>query len=367
MAAQGVEIDLLTYGEGSDVDVEGVRIVRTPRFRILGSVRAGPSLLKLWLDVFILVWCVALLLRRRYAFVHAHEESVFFLTLLRPLFGFKLIYDMHSSLPQQLENFAFTRSRALIGLFRWFEDRALRTSDVVITICPSLQEHALARMPDGQKHILIENSLFDEVRLVIGSASHGPPTRALTDWRASLEGCRTVAYAGTFERYQGLDLLIEAFARIRETCPDVRLLLIGGTTSQVEELRALSRRLGVDAETLFTSRLPQEVARSLMRSAAVVVSPRSAGTNTPLKIYEILAGDVPLVATRIPSHTQILDESVCFLAEPTSAGLASALRAALDEPADAAERVSAARELYRRAYSRDAYHAKIRRVLEVVR
>ena len=37
---------------------------------------------------------------------------------LKPLFRFRLIYDMHSSLPQQLTNFEFTKSRLLIGVFR---------------------------------------------------------------------------------------------------------------------------------------------------------------------------------------------------------------------------------------------------------
>ena len=64
----------------------------------------------------------------------------------------------------------------------------------------------------------------------------------------------------------------------------------------------------------------------------VVVSPRSRGTNTPLKIYEILASGIPLVATRIESHTQVLSRAICFLADPEPAALARAIESALAAP-----------------------------------
>ena len=52
-AELGAEIDFLTYGQGEDVDIPGVRIMRTPKLGFLGPVRIGPSLLKLVHDFFI--------------------------------------------------------------------------------------------------------------------------------------------------------------------------------------------------------------------------------------------------------------------------------------------------------------------------
>ncbi|MBA2565026.1 MAG: glycosyltransferase, partial [Gemmatimonadetes bacterium] len=135
-AEQGVQVDLLTYGEGQDVDIPGVRIIRIPRIPFLSPVPIGPSGKKFFLDGLMLLWTLALLVTHRYDFVQAHEESVFFSRLLKPLFRFKLLYDMHSSLPQQLTNFNFTRSRRLIGLFERLESEALASADAVITICP---------------------------------------------------------------------------------------------------------------------------------------------------------------------------------------------------------------------------------------
>ena len=47
-AELGVEIDLLTYGQGRDVDIPGVRIIRIPDFAFLGTVKVGPSMLKIF-------------------------------------------------------------------------------------------------------------------------------------------------------------------------------------------------------------------------------------------------------------------------------------------------------------------------------
>ena len=133
-----VKVDLLTYGEGEDVDIPGIRILRIPRFAFLGKIKVGPSLLKLFLDLFLVAYTIGLLFRNHYDFVHAHEEAVFFCRFLKPIFRFKLVYDMHSSLPQQLVNFHFTSSKFLINLFKKLEDSCLRASDAVITICPAL-------------------------------------------------------------------------------------------------------------------------------------------------------------------------------------------------------------------------------------
>ncbi|MFQ5610355.1 MAG: glycosyltransferase, partial [Woeseiaceae bacterium] len=276
-----VEIDLLTYGQGQDVDIPGVRIIRIPDFRWLGQVRTGPSALKLFLDVFVLLWTLGLLIRNRYDFVHAHEESVFFAQFLKPVFGFKLVYDMHSSLPQQLTNFNFSRSRLLIRLFERLEDGALARAEAVITICPELAEYALRRVPEQHRHILIENSIFEPIRLR-ESTSQGVPSDEPQPLPVDQP---LVYYAGTFETYQGINIVIDAFARLREKRPDVYLLMAGGNPDQVGQYRAMASELGLDGHCLFTGTISKSLAQHYQGLASVLLSPRTAGMNTPLKVY----------------------------------------------------------------------------------
>ncbi|WP_299652252.1 glycosyltransferase family 4 protein [uncultured Jannaschia sp.] len=359
----GIEIDLLTYGEGQDVVIPGVRIVRIPRIRFLEPIKIGPSAAKLFLDVFVILWTLGLLIRNRYDFVHAHEESIFFSRFLKPVFGFKLIYDMHSSLPEQLTNYKFTTSKLVIGAFEWLENTCLRASDAVITICPELAHHAEARMPDPSRHLLIENSIFDPVRLKDAPRAADAPMPELEEVPTDRP---IVVYAGTFEAYQGLDILIEGFARARAACPEAFLLMVGGNSAQVERYRALAHEHGLDGHCLFTGRVEQVRAKAYMARADILTSPRSTGSNTPLKIYELLDSGKPIVATRILSHTQVLDERVCFMVDPDPAAMAEGLSAALTDAPRREGVVAAARALYRERYSRPIYEAKMRRLFEII-
>ena len=366
-AELGVEIDLLTYGEGQDVDLPGVTIHRIPHFPFLGPIKVGPSMLKLFLDGFVVLWTLGLLLRHRYDFVHAHEESVFFLRYLKPIFRFKLIYDMHSSLPQQLANFKYTESKLIVGTFEYLENTCLAHADAVITICPELADYAIPRVPDPRRHFLIENSIFDPVRLV-GRAAHGAAANGAPTPLEIPDGRPIVGYAGTLESYQGIEILIGAFALARESRPDAFLLIVGGSAQQVERYRALARETGLgDADVRFTGRVDQATAKAWMARAAVLTSPRSEGTNTPLKIYEQLASGIPLVATRILSHTQVLTDDVCYLAEPRPEAMAQAIVAALESGPRRERILAGALALYEERYSRRAYMQKMRALLDVLR
>jgi glycosyltransferase involved in cell wall biosynthesis len=361
-AEQGVVIDLLTYGDGEDVDIPGMRIRRIPHFPFLGPVRAGPSHTKLFLDLWLILWTIGLLLRHRYDFVHAHEEAVFWCHYLKPLFRFKLAYDMHSSLPEQLKNFQFTNSKRLIRIFQMLERSALKGSDAVITVCPDLEGRALAHGVRRDRLFLIENSIFESVRLRNGGKQ---VTEQAPEHLASAPYSPSVVYAGTFEPYQGVDLLLYAFTRLHRERPNVDLHLVGGTPEQVEAMRTLAKGLGIGGVAWFTGRVSQACARAYIENATVLVSPRVEGTNTPLKIYELLASGKPLVATRIWSHTQVLNDEVCILVEPNASDLARGLIEALDDESESARRAVNARRLYENAYSRQVYESKMRRFLEV--
>lgn len=365
-AEQGVKIDLLTYGEGENVNINGVRIIRIPRFRMLGNVKTGPSLLKFFLDVFMIVWTIGLLLRNRYDFVHAHEESVFYCRFLKPIFKFQLVYDMHSSLPQQLTNFQFTKSRFLIGLFKKMEEACLKASDVVITICPDLAEYALKIIDDKSKHFLIENSIFEPVRVVMDGYCLSENQNTGNDEKSLLklpDNKHFVVYAGTLEHYQGIEIITGAFKKVISGCPDAFLIIVGGTPEQVKYYSDMAERFGLGQYVVFTGRVSQAAAKLYNKMASVLVSPRKTGTNTPLKIYELLASGIPIVATNIYSHLQVLNKDVAFLVEPEPGDMARGILDALNSASDSDRITENAKRLYDDQYSRKSYENKMQRLL----
>jgi glycosyltransferase involved in cell wall biosynthesis len=367
-AELGLDIDFLTYGEGEDVSISGVRLRRIPRFKFLGEVKIGPSPLKLVLDFFILIKLISMLIKNKYDVVHAHEEAVFLALPLKPIFKFKLIYDMHSSLPQQLTNFNFTTSRLLINIFKKLEDASLHSADAIITICPDLFNYVNGIVKNREKHYLIENSIFEDVRLAHdGKGGLKGDNKKVVEILKFPKHKKLIVYAGTLEKYQGIDILIHAFRQVLKKEPSALLIIVGGSPEQVLSFKDLARELKISDSVIFTGRIPQKQAKHYTTVANVLVSPRSEGTNTPLKIYEQLASGIPLVATNIYSHTQVLSNRVAFLVNPESGDMARGILSALSSDGEVQARVTKAHELYERDYSRNIYKEKLTNLFEYLK
>ena len=175
-----------------------------------------------------------------------------------------------------------------------------------------------------------------------------------------------VVYAGTLESYQGIDILIQAFIFVAKADPQAFLLIVGGSPEQTEFFSKLVAESGIVEQCLLTGRVEQSLAQNYANRAKVQVSPRRSGTNTPLKVYQQLASGVPLVATRIYSHTQVLDDNVAFLVEPEPEDLARGIIEALSNETEAKQKAKNAQLLYQEKYSRAVYTQKMINLLEFV-
>ena len=344
----GHTVDLVTYPFGKDVAIEGLRVFRCLRPPLVTQVRIGPSLAKIPLDFLLTLTAVRRALAERYDAVHSHEEGSFIGVVLAAALGVPHLYDMHSSLPQQLTNFAFSRSRLLARVFGWLERFVIRRSRVVIVICPHLEETVRA-INASVPTVLIENSPGSGDTPVAGS---GARIRSELDLAP---GSPVILYTGTFEAYQGLDLLFSAAAWVKARRPEVKFLLAGGRPEQVAEARAQARTAGVADIVVFAGQRPAEDIPAFLDAADVLVSPRSSGTNTPLKIYQYLRSARPIVATRLLTHTQVLSDEVAFLADATAAGFGQAILDALADPARARAVGERARHLADTKYSYEIY------------
>jgi len=359
MAALGHQVDIVTYPIGQDVAIPGVRILRSMRVPFINKIKIGPSLPKLILDIPLFFKGFWQLLTNRYDFVHAHEEGAFFCLVYKLFFWrMKVLYDMHSSLPQQLRNFKFTQNPLLIKSFEWLEKVSLKNAAGIITICPELQKTV-----DGMRvpvpSVLIENTLFDRVDFPEGVVETGADA---VDW-SLYTGRKVVLYSGTFEAYQGLPMLVDGIPEVLKARPDALFVLVGGTPEQSAAMKVRATELGVADSTLFTGNLPPNATKTFMRRADVLVSPRMKGTNTPLKIYEYLASGKPIVATRHPTHTQILSDQEAVLAECDASSFAKGIIIALNDATRAGDVVLGATKLYKRAYAPEFYHARLKELL----
>ena len=149
-------------------------------------------------------------------------------------------------------------------------------------------------------------------------------------------------------------------AQVLKQRPDARLVLAGGRSDQVEAARRQADAAGIGAATIFAGQRPAEEIPAYLDAADVLVSPRSLGTNTPLKIYQYLRSGRPIVATRLLTHTQVLNDDVSYLTDANPMSYGDGILAAIADP-DRARAIGArARQLAETKYSYEAYLARTR-------
>jgi len=172
----------------------------------------------------------------------------------------------------------------------------------------------------GKRTVLIEN-----VALTDGSNAVCPDeVRALRQTLRANERF-TVLYTGTLEFNQGIGILIDALAMAAGIVSNVQCVLVGGETEQISHFKKYARQHGLEDRVIFTGRRPPQEMGSYMAVADVLVSPRSVGTNTPLKIYSYMNAGKAILATNLYTHTQVLNNEVALLVEPTAEALAEGI------------------------------------------
>jgi glycosyltransferase involved in cell wall biosynthesis len=354
----GHHVDLITYPIGRDVELPNLRIYRSLRPPFVTKVRIGPSFTKIVLDGLMLLTIARRAFTTKYDAIHSHEEMGLVGVWLARLLGIPHLYDMHSSLPQQLSNFKYSKSAALRGIFNWMEGQMVHKSDVVITICQELQD-TVSEMGVADRSLLIEN--------VMGGDVDEPPSRSPQDVRTAwgvAAAAPLALYTGTFEAYQGVDMLIDAVALIAKRRPDARVLVVGGEPAQVEQAKARAAAAGAGGSMIFTGQQPAKEIPGFVQAADLLVSPRIRGTNTPLKIYSYLRSGKPIVATNLLTHTQVLAPEFSKLVDPRPEPFAEAILDLLERPEERARLSKAAAAVAAEKYSRESY---MRRTAEAYR
>ena len=107
--------------------------------------------------------------------------------------------------------------------------------------------------------------------------------------------------------------------------PSAQLIVAGGAAADIERYRSLCRELGISDRVRFIGPQPVDRLGALLSLADVVVSPRTQGNNTPMKIYSYMASGKPILATDLATHTQVLTPDIALLAPPAPQAFAEAM------------------------------------------
>jgi glycosyltransferase involved in cell wall biosynthesis len=328
-------VDLLTFPVGGEVHLPGLRTFRTGNPFGIGSVPVGLSLRKIALDVSLVAALRERLARESYTCVHALEEAAWPALVLARRHGIPLLYDMQSSLPEQLLAYAPARVPPIPMLMREVERWLLARADLVV---------ASAGLGDRVRH-LAPGTKVREWRFP--STPGEVPTYESLSLRRQLglpQDAPVILYSGTFEPYQGLDDLITAIPRVLAAIPNARFVLVGADSAGDPSLGREAEELVRSGILTVVERQPRSAVPVYLAMADVLVSPRAFGANLPLKIFDYLAAGRPIVATDIKTHRTVLTPHTAVLVRPNADALADGILSVLRYPARGRELGSAARE-----------------------
>ena len=348
LCGQGHAVDLLTYHEGADLEIEGLRILRTPALPGLRHIPIGISWKKLVCDLLISGRLLGLALSHRYDVIHAVEEAVFPAILLRSSARARVVYDMDSLLGDSLVS-KWRLLRPAERALRAMERAVIRRADAVFAVCSDLAQHVSVDAP-GVPVFLIEDVALPSQQLCSGAE----PLRELLDIHGPL-----ALYVGNLQRYQGIEQIVRAMAQLPEAL-DLTLVLIGGAEEDVARMRALVRELDLQERVYLLGPRPLAQLTEFLAQADILVSPRLRGSNTPMKVYSYMSSGRALLATRILSHTQVLDDDCALLVEPNPQALAQGLATLAADDALRARLGAAARWRACERYSVEAFREKVR-------
>lgn len=349
LAREGHEVHVVTYHLGEplpDSPLVVHRIRGVPSYR---NTAPGPTLRKLvHLDPMLVRLLRRLHQELAFDVVHAHHYEGLLVASLASS-AVPIVYDAHTTLAGELPLYPFLGLPEAIkrGVGSRIDRRLPRRADRIIAVSDSIRDTLVALgavrpdrvtvIPNG-----IDWELFDE---------NGSTER---------DG-RTIIFTGNTAPYQGLDLLIEAFAKLHRRRSDVRLMVV--TDSSFAPYDKVAEALGV-RDAIEVRSVPFVGQPPLLAVASVAVNPRTACDGMPQKLLNYMAAAAPIVsfegsAVRLTHETT----GLCVPNGDTTA-MAHAMERLLDDRALGRRLGDAAREEARRDYS---WSGVAQRVEEVYR
>lgn len=360
LSRMGHETDLLCYPFGTSINLPGVHIVRIPRPPLIRDVPVGPSLAKIPLDALLFCYALRMCMKKKYDLIQAVEESAFFAVWFKKNYNTMLVYNMDSYISDHLHYSGFTKSKLLLRFARYMERKAMYNADFVITVGAALSE-VVHNIAPATKIIQLEDTTPSKtfVEDIDGA-------KRLREQFGLSEKIPVAVYTGNFSPYQGVELLIQSAGIIAKHQPEVKIIIVGGTPNDIAMFQKLARREGAEKICIFVSNRPISEMPAFMTLANILVSPRIAGTNPPLKIYPYMQSGRVIVVTRLPVHTQILDDTCAILADPIPEKFAEAILLALNNPSMRVTLGQEAQRRFEKYYRQEIFYNKIRSMYQQI-
>lgn len=279
-----------------------------------------------------------------------------------------MVLDIRDIWPEAIVQSGRLKNPLLIGLFEGTARFLYRAADRISTVTEGWKERLVEVGVPGEKIAVLPNGVDVQA---FDAQSHEALPKAFDGLEPD---ARWFTYAGILNSPQGLDIVLDAFARLRDRDPEAykssQLVMVGEGPREAD-LKAQQAQLGLD-RVLFVPRQPRSAVFSLLRrSFAVLVTlrPRKDTSTVPSKLYESLASGRPVLFQGAGEGAETLRQAgggaVVTPGEPDA--LADAMLAYLSEPGRADADGTRGRAFVEREFDRAAIAARFSHLLEADR
>jgi glycosyltransferase involved in cell wall biosynthesis len=326
LTKEGMKVDLICEGEDKSPKRESLDNLEITRIPIKHR-RGGALSYAYQYSAFILV-SAAILARRsfrsRYDLVYVHNmPDILILSAMLPkLFGAKVILDQHDPMPELMKTiFNLDEESVSVRMIRRLEKWSIARADLVITVNVACKRIFSARSCRAEKIGVVMNSPNEEIF----------PYRAARSYsvRTPEHGLRMMYHGSLVER-NGLELAVDALARLRKVIPTAELRIFGRSTPYLERVMDKVRNLGLESNIrYFGARNLEDLAHEIEDcDLGIIPNQRNTFTdiNTPTRIFEYLALGKPVIAPRTPGIQDYFDpDSLLFFESGDSEELAKTI------------------------------------------
>ena len=352
----GYDVDLLVMPVGEPREIPGVRVFRPLNVLRVRNLPIGPSLTKAILDVFLFFTALRLALKNRYVVIHGIEDAGPIAVVVSALTRTKMIFEKHSDPGSYKKGLLRNLVMYLYGKAEAF---SIRHADAVIGTGPGLVKQALEIAPNKPAHHIfdIPSSLVEaDLEMV---------KKIRVELRKEM-GELLAIYVGSFAVYQGIDLMFDSMPDVVKKHGRVRFVIVGGTKEEIEQKKAWLKDRGIEQNVSFIGKIPPDVLPNYLSAADILLSPRIAGTNTPLKLLDYLKAGGAIVASDNQANRLILDESTAILVRPEPAEFAAGICRLAEDPALRRRLAEKGRGLIDQTYNNAEFKRRLQRCYEQV-
>jgi glycosyltransferase involved in cell wall biosynthesis len=236
------------------------------------------------LDPLLLSKLFLVLRRYKIDFLYAHHyEALVAALAARVTMRYPVIYDAHTLLETELPDYVSGSAKPVLRTIgKWIDGFLPRRADHIVAVTAEIAQRLTTHLNDSSPITVVSNGL--ELGHFMGSK-----------WVPEIrdDAKKILIFTGNLAAYQGIELMLEAFALLRWRRNDILLRII--TNDDFRPYVPLAQKLEVesDIEVLDSdfSMLPREIAK-----ASVALNPRLSMDGIPQKLLNYMAVGVPIVS-----------------------------------------------------------------------